>query len=182
MMQPIFTALGFWRMEWTGTDGKHKVAVGVLPTPNSTIRSTVRYVALYANGSTPSKEITCGIIADVAPSASSDLASLAGRIRIPATSITTHLDAPSLVDQGMIASTLIGQSFAMNGNGDSPYYDANLDQVIAGIRRPFYQWAGPALGTTANMSSIVQIMANDPTRFVEKPLKDDTQNTYQRMP
>jgi hypothetical protein len=176
LLQPILTALGFWRLEWIEGGVPHS-AIGVFPTANAIIRGTVRYGCQV---SALSRNIWLGVVT-TSPTNVEDyfnpkLGNIAGRLRIPAVSMTAHLDAPSLVDQGMVASSLIGQSMAMNGNGnriDNKVIDGVDGLVTVDARNPFYQWAGPQLGAVTNITSVVQIMANDPTRFVEKPLKED---------
>lgn len=173
LLQPVLSAAGFWRMEWT-QGGLPYVAVGVLPTANAIIRGTVNYVATVAAESTTARPIYLGLVSDQPTSAESPtpIGALAGRYRAPAVSCTTHLDAPALADQGMTASSLIGQSFAVNGNARGINV-TGLGALSTPDLHPVHQWAGPKLGRVTNATSIVQTMANDPTRFVEKPLKVD---------
>jgi len=172
LMQPILTALGFWRMEYVDSTGKPCTAVGVLPSANAIIRNTVKYYRTVPQASTPAHPIYVGLVVQAGYGPMTSVGDLAGRVRIPAASITTHLDAPDLVNQGMVASSLIGQSSAVNGNTPAIVGNAGVITKATDVA-PFYQWAGPQLGTSANITSLVATMANDPTRFVEKPLKED---------
>lgn len=172
VLYPFFSGHGFWRMEYTGLDGRANTRIGVLPTANAIIREQVVYMYGYTSTSDTNANQLIGTVVETK---AGDLGSLSGRLRMPAISATSHLDAPDLANQGMSASSLMGMSFDVNGS--SPVVadkdDSGYLTLFPDLIRPYVSWTGPKLGSRANISAIVQTMANDPTRFVEKPLKED---------
>jgi hypothetical protein len=178
LMMPCFTSHGFWRMEYTDVNGTQQSRIGVLPTATAIIREKCDYV--YAR--VPSGAVL-GYVSPKVVSQGGNLASavgqLAGRLRMPGISITTHLDAPDLANQGMVASANLGQSFDVNGNVALAYLDdlgggTYEYRTAATAKEPLLEWTGPSLdGNSSNITSVVQILANDPSSFVEKPLKED---------
>lgn len=168
---PFFTGHGFWRVEYTDMDGDHRTAVGVLPTANATIRQTLRYMYGPGDGSTLALKFN-KLVGTIVQTDQQALGELSGRLRLAASSTTCHLDAPDLANQGMCASSLMGMSFDVNGNCPARYNNGGY--VTQGSQKiPYVSWTGPKLGQSSNVTAIVQTMANDPTRFVEKPLKED---------
>jgi hypothetical protein len=184
VIQDALSFLGFWRMEWTDSATSLRcTAVGVFPTANAIIRNcfSYRYIrdtnyalaGLAGNNAYP--PFVIGLVLPIGTAVEYDADSLTGRARAPASSITTHLDAPDLANQGMVASSLLGQSFVALRQQTVTTVPTENGVIVVNEYYPrmFYDWTGPKIGTSNNAGTVVQIMANDPTDFVEKPLKED---------
>lgn len=166
---PLGTIQGFWRLDWTelkietgSSAGFPATAIGVLPTKNGIIRNTgIEYVYGIANIQPlpPGSGLVMigGVFAGGEAIVKMD--DIAGKYRIPSSSLTHFLDASDLYNSGIVRATTIGNSWSRQSTTKVPNPDGGTYESA------YFAWKGPKLNENEQATALISVVSNAPNHY-----------------